>query len=266
MGMEVREFVKARKEVLRAEASSFSRPPCLAIVQVGHVPASDAYIRGKRKDAEEIGFSSRLIPFGEEVSENELILALQSLSQEESVDGIIVQLPLPKGISPRKVQEAVAPRKDVDGFGPLSPYDPCTPKGILMYLDANDFAFEGRNAVVLGRSDIVGKPMARLLTARNMNVTLLHSRTSLEDERFYIAHADLVVASIGKAGFLDERFAFKRTAWLVDVGINRGEDGHLHGDILPGREVALQTPVPGGVGLLTRLALMENLFEAAKRR
>lgn len=266
MAMEVREFVRARKEALKKEASAFGRPPLIAIVQVGHVPASDSYIRGKRKDAEEIGFSSRLVPFGEDVSENELAEAVLALSNDPSIDGIIVQLPLPKGIFPRRIQEAIAPQKDIDGFGPLSPYDACTPKGILMYLEGNGFLFEGKNAVVLGRSDIVGKPMARLLTARNMNVTLLHSKTSLDDEKFYIAHADLVVASIGKAGFLDDRFQFKKDAWLVDVGINRGEDGRLHGDILPGREVALQTPVPGGVGLLTRLALMENLFEAAKRR
>ena len=266
MGMEVREFVKARKEALKEEASSFSRPPLIAIVQVGHVPASDSYIRGKRKDAEEIGFSSRLVSFEEDVTETELADSVHQLSEDPCIDGIIVQLPLPKGISPKRIQEAIVPEKDIDGFGPFSPYDACTPKGILMYLDANGFQFEGRNAVVLGRSDIVGKPMARLLTARNMNVTLLHSRTSLKDEKFYVFHADLVVASIGKAGFLDDRFQFKKDAWLVDVGINRGEDGHLHGDILPGRDVALQTPVPGGVGLLTRLALMENLFEAAKRR
>ena len=126
------------------------------------------------------------------------------------------------------------------------------------------FSFAGKNAVVLGRSNIVGKPMARMLLARSCNVTVLHSKTSEEDKAFYLAHADLIVVAIGKQGFLDRRFVYKPTAIVVDVGINRGEDGHLHGDAIPGLPVALQTPGPGGVGLLTRLALMENILEAHK--
>jgi methylenetetrahydrofolate dehydrogenase (NADP+)/methenyltetrahydrofolate cyclohydrolase len=172
-----------------------------------------------------------------------------------------VQLPLPKQISENDIRLAINPAKDVDGFHPLSPCDPCTPKGIISYLKSQSFPFRGANAVMIGRSNIVGKPMARLLTKNDCNVTVLHSKTSPEDMRFYVAHADLVVVAVGHQDFLDHSFTYKPTAVVVDVGINRGEDGKLHGDAEPNLPVALQTPVPGGVGLLTRLALIENLLE-----
>ena len=128
------------------------------------------------------------------------------------------------------------------------------------------FDFTGKNAVVLGRSEIVGKPMAKLLLSKNCNVTVLHSKTTEEDKRFYIAHADLIVVAIGRLGFLDGRFDYKPSAVIVDVGINRNEEGTLRGDAIPDLPVALQTPVPGGVGLLTRISLIKNLFIAAKNR
>ena len=135
---------------------------------------------------------------------------------------------------------------------------------IVDYLAFLGFPFKGKNAVVLGRSDIVGKPMARLLLSRDCNVTVLHSKTGDADRRDYIAKADLIVVAIGRLGYLDGSYAFKKDAVIVDVGISRGVDGHLHGDAVPNLPVALQTPVPGGVGLLTRISLLENLLEAAK--
>ena len=147
---------------------------------------------------------------------------------------------------------------------PLSSFIPCTPKGIVSYLENEGFTFSGKNAVVLGRSNIVGKPMARLLLSRSCNVTVLHSKTSIEDKKFYIKHADLIVVAIGKEGFLNNDFEYNKDCYVVDVGINRGVDGKLHGDAIPNLPVKLQTPVPGGVGLLTRLALLENLMEACR--
>ncbi len=264
--MEVQEFVRKRKGELKEEAKTFLTAPTLAIFQVGHNPASDSYIRGKMKDALEVGFQAKLFWYEESIKEEELIRAVLEVSKDKNIDGIIVQLPLPKHISESKIQSVIPLEKDVDGFALGSSYLPCTPKGILMYLKEEGVELDGKNAVILGRSKIVGKPMADLLLKENMNVTILHSHTSLEDEKFYLSHADVVVAAIGKMHLLDERFTFRKDAVLVDVGINRGEDGKLHGDILPGRPVRLQTPVPKGVGLLTRLALMENLLEAAKRR
>ena len=142
---------------------------------------------------------------------------------------MIVQLPLPKQISEERIKLAVDPKKDIDGFHPLGSFDPCTPKGIVDYLSAEGFNFKGKNAVVLGRSNIVGKPMAKMLLKKDCNVTVLHSKTSEEDKKFYLAHADLIVVAIGRLGYLDGRFQYKKDAIIVDVGINRGEDGKLQG-------------------------------------
>ncbi len=264
--MEIREFVKERKLSLARQIAGMKRPPHLMIILANDDPASASYDRGKMKDGAEIGADVEMTKFPPDVSEETLLGTIERFNQDESIDGIIVQLPLPKHISEEKVKLAVSPSKDVDGFHPLSTFSPCTPLGIIRYLEEEKFPFRGKNAVVLGRSNIVGKPMAKLLTAKDCNVTMLHSKTSEEDKAFYLGHADLIVVAIGKLGYLDHRFAFKKDAFIVDVGINRGEDGKLHGDVVPGLPVALQTPVPGGVGLLTRLALMENLVEAALKR
>lgn len=264
--MTIKEFVQQEKLRLAEETASFSRPPHLVIIQANDSPASDAYVRGKRKDCEEVGARSTLCLLSPTVSEEELLQKVAQYNADPDVDGLIVQLPLPKHISEAKVKLAVTPEKDVDGFHPLTTFTPCTPKGIIDYLTDIGFDFVGKNAVVLGRSEIVGKPMARLLLSKHCNVTVLHSRTSEEDKAFYIAHADLIVVAIGKLGFLDRRFTYKPNAVIVDVGINRNEEGKLRGDAVPDLPIAVQTPVPGGVGLLTRLALIKNLFIAAKKR
>lgn len=263
--MTIKEFVADRKKALLEEISSFSRKPCLLIIQVNDDPASNAYVRGKLKDGDEIGADVRLLKLDPSTTQDELLAEINKANNDPSIDGLIVQLPLPKGISEEAIKLAVSPQKDVDGFHPLSKFTPCTPKGIMMYLDGEGFNFMGANAVVIGRSHIVGKPMARLLLDRSATVTVCHSKTKKEDLSLHLSRADLIVVAVGKEGFLNEGFTYKEDAVIVDVGINRGADGRLKGDAIPNLPVKLQTPVPGGVGLLTRLALLENLMEAYRK-
>lgn len=263
--MEIKDYVLKRKQELAAEVSSFKRKPCLTIIQANDNPASDAYIRGKLKDGEEIGAKVTLLKLPSSTTEGEILGLINKANKDPEIDGLIVQLPLPKQISEEDVKLAIEPKKDVDGFHPLSKCSPCTPQGIIDYLSHEGFPFCGANAVVIGRSDIVGRPMTRLLLNKDCNVTVLHSKTKKEDLQFYLAHADLIVVAVGRLGFLDLSYSYKKTAYVVDVGINRGADGKLHGDCLPGLPVAYQTPVPGGVGLLTRLALFDNLMEVISK-
>ncbi len=262
--MIIKDYVRERKNVLKDEISSFERTPKLVIIQVNDDPASCAYVKGKLKDAAEIGINAELLKFPVTITQEELLKEIDKVNNDESVDGLIVQMPLPKGIDEELIKLSVNPTKDVDGFHPLSSFVPCTPKGIIDYLKASEVSFVGKNAVVIGRSNIVGKPVAKLLLQEHCNVTVLHSRTKEEDMNFYIAHADIIVIAIGKMHFLDKQ-TFKKSAVVVDVGISRDENG-LHGDARPGLDVALQTPVPGGVGLLTRLSLMSNLVLAYKNK
>lgn len=258
--MTPKEYVALRKEEIKAVVANMVEKPVLAIIQLNEDPASNAYVKGKLKDAAELGIEARLIKLPIDLSQAELMKEIDKLNNDDSVDGFIVQMPLPKQINEEDVKLAIAPSKDVDGFHPLSALNPCTPQGIINYLHALNYQMSGKNAVVIGRSNIVGKPMAKLLLAENMNVTVLHSKTTEEDKNFYIKHADLIVVAIGKAGYLDNRFEYKKDAVIVDVGISRDETG-LHGDAVPDLPVGLQTPVPGGVGLITRLALLENLLK-----
>ena len=261
--MTIKEYVKFRKEQLKNEVASLEVPPHFVIVQLNEDDASNAYVRGKLKDSAEIGVNAELVKLPTSTSEAELLKLIDKLNHDSKVDGFIVQMPLPKQINEETVKLAISPDKDVDGFHPLSKLNPCTPQGIMNYLKYENIEFLGKNAVVIGRSNIVGKPMAKLLLKESCNVTVLHSKTSLEDMKRYLENADIVVAAVGRQHLIDEKFNFKPSAVLVDVGINRDETG-LHGDILPDRPVRLQTPVPGGVGLLTRLALMENLLKIKK--
>lgn len=262
--MEIKEYVRERKEALKEEMKKAKKVPTLSIISVGDDPASASYIRGKTKDAAEVGFQAIVTHFDDSVTEEEVLSLIKKQNADPEIDGILVQLPLPKHIHPSSINMTIDPAKDVDGFVNDSHYVCCTPKGIVDYLSSEGFHFEGANAVVIGRSQIVGKPLAKLLLSKNCNVTVLHSKTKEEDMAFYLSHADLICVAIGREGRIGNQYTYKKTAYVVDVGINRGEDGHLHGDCLPGLPVALQTPVPGGVGLLTRLALLDNLLEAAK--
>lgn len=261
--MTIKEYVKVRKEEIKNEVSKMDRVPSLVIIQLNEDEASKAYVKGKLKDASELGIKATLIKLPIETSEVDLLNKIDELNNDNSVDGFIVQMPLPKHIDESKVTLAISPNKDVDGFHPLSKFVPCTPLGILKYLKRENIELLGKNAVVIGRSNIVGKPMARLLLKESANVTVLHSKTSHDDMFNYVKNADIIVIATGKQGLLDNFFEYKKDAVIIDVGINRDETG-LHGDAIPDLPVRLQTPVPGGVGLLTRMALMENLLESKK--
>lgn len=261
--MTIKEYIKIRKEEIKEEVSKMKHVPSLTIVQLNEDEASKAYVKGKLKDAAELGINATLIKLPVDTSEEILLSKIAELNNDPKVDGFIVQMPLPKHISEAKVTLAISPEKDVDGFHPMSKFVPCTPLGIMKYLKRENVQILGKNAVVIGRSNIVGKPMARLLLKESANVTVLHSKTSREDMQNYVKNADIIVVAVGKQGLLDNSFTYKKDAVIIDVGINRDETG-LHGDAVPNLPVRLQTPVPGGVGLLTRIALMENLLEAKK--
>lgn len=256
----IKEYVSNKKSQLKDFFANEIIKPTLAIVQLNDDEASNAYIRGKLKDCSEIGISTRHIKLPITTTEEELLKLIDNLNNDLSITAFIVQMPLPKHISEDKVKKAVKPSKDVDGFNLLSKYIPATPKGIVEYLSDNNFDFDGKNAVILGRSNIVGKPMHDVLLSKNMNVINLHSHTSDKDKKFFIEHADLIVVAVGKPYFLDNKYKFGKNAVVIDVGINR-VDGKLLGDCKPGLKVSFQSPVPGGVGLLTRLALLLNFKE-----
>ena len=231
------------------------------IVQVGDVEASNRYVRNKIKDLEEVGITAKLIKLPETISEEELLNSLSCLNHNPDVTGYLVQLPLPKHISEEKVNLAISPKKDIDGFHPESKTVAATPLGVYTYLKDMKYEFSGKNAVIIGRSHIVGRPMHKLLLDANMNVTILHTKTSEEDKRFYLEHADLIVVAAGKAGVLNKSYKLKESAVVFDIGINFSPEGKLIGDCEKDLQVAFQSPVPGGCGLLTRLAVIENLIK-----
>ena len=255
----IKEYVANRKLVLKEELKETNLRA--VIVQVGNVEASNRYVRNKIKDLEEVGIKTELLHFDEHISEEALLLAIKGLNNDEFVTGYLVQLPLPKHISEEKVNLTIDPTKDIDGFHPLSKTVAATPLGVYNYLKAMNYNFSGKNAVIIGRSHIVGRPMHKLLLDANMNVTILHTRTSEEDKRFYLEHADLIVVAAGKAGVLNKSYKLKETAVVFDIGINFSPDGKLIGDCEKDLSVAFQSPVPGGCGLLTRLAVIENLIK-----
>lgn len=261
--MVIKDYVLERKKSLKTAISKEGGEPNLYILQVYDSFASNKYIRGKIEDAAFVGIKTMHVKYTGWVEEEQILNAIRDFNNDPNIDGIIVQLPLPDHISEEKVKLAIDPAKDVDGFHPLSHFDPCTPLGIMNYLKAENVEMRGKNALVIGRSNIVGKPMARLLLATDANVTVVHSKTSKEDLAFYLKHADIIVAAVGIKHFINDQ-VLKKDAVIIDVGINPLETGGITGDVAPMRDVKLQTPVPGGVGLLTRLTLLENVFKAYK--
>jgi len=248
--------------------------PGLAVVRVGEDPASIIYVRGKIKACAEAGLASfeHLLP--ETATQAELLAVVDRLNKDPLVHGVLVQLPVPKHISADAVIEALAAGKDVDGFGPRNTYllsagrpglRPCTPWGCLRLLDEAKVQIAGKRALVVGRSNIVGKPMAQLFLERNATVTIAHSRTA--DLAAEVANADIVVAAVGKAELIKGAW-IKPGAAVIDVGMNRGADGKLIGDVEFGpaaERAAFITKVPGGVGPMTIAMLLANTIEAAKR-
>lgn len=246
--------------------------PCLAVLLVGDDPASQVYVRGKANDCEACGIESRVIRLPAGTTQAELLARLGTLAADSAVHGILVQLPLPRHIDPAAVIEAIPPEKDVDGFTPVNAgrllngepcFAPCTPAGCLRMIEAAGVDLDGKHAVVVGRSNIVGKPAALLLMQKNATVTVCHSHT--RDLAAVCRTADVLIAAVGKARFITADMV-KPGAVVIDVGINRGADGKLHGDVdfAPVSEIASYiTPVPGGVGLMTRAMLMLNTVQAA---
>ena len=260
-----KEYVTIKKKELKEKIKTFDREPVLAVVQIDNDPASCSYVRGKKKDCEEVGIKCVHIPIdSNKYSQKELEQLLTDLSENKTVDGIILQLPIPKKkYNVEVLQNCICSYKDVDGFRKDSCFKPCTPKGIIDWLKYNDFDFVGKDVVVLGRSKIVGKPLVNMLIDEGATVTCCNSHSYTPK---YTSYADLVISAIGKPKYF-ETSNFRNVDIIVDVGINRDEDGKLCGDIntehfaecLPFTYI---TPVPGGVGLLTRETLLENTVKA----
>ncbi len=268
----VREDIKTQVPGLREK---YGRVPCLCVIIVGENPASKVYVRNKVKATEEAGMESRLLALPESVSEEELLALIGKLNADDGVDGILVQLPLPKHIDEDKVIDAISVDKDVDGFHVLNVGSlqlgrhcivPCTPKGIMCLLTSTGVPLNGCNAVVVGRSNIVGKPVAKLLLDANATVTVAHSRTA--DLGAVTRQADVLVVAVGRESLITADMV-KPGAVVIDVGMNRNAEGKLCGDVdFEGvKEVAgWITPVPGGVGPMTIAMLLKNTAECFENR
>ena len=264
----IRNVIKEKAQRIQKE---FSRVPGLAAVLVGEDPASQIYVRNKRRSCEDVGIYSEEHKLSEFTTQDELLSLIDKLNNDNKINGILVQLPLPSHINESLVLNSVSPEKDVDGFHPINAgylfegqpkFIPCTPHGIIKMLEFYNVEIEGKNAVVLGRSNIVGKPAAILLLQKNATVTICHSRTRNLNE--VLKNADIIVAAIGKAHFIKKEMV-KEGAVIIDVGINRLENGKLAGDVdFDGvREVcSLITPVPGGVGPMTITMLLWNTLKS----
>ena len=295
-GVEIASAIKAevadQVRTLKAEGIT----PGLTVVLVGHVPASEIYVRSKVKASGELGIQSEMLTPPESITTEDMLALIAQLNARDEVDGILIQLPLPKHVDTRRLLEAVSPEKDVDGFHPINAgrlqsgqpaLEPCTPAGIVEILRRSNIPVAGKHAVVLGRSDIVGKPIAMMLLHGHATVTICHSKTV--DIARYTRDADILVAAIGRPGFVTADMV-KPGATLIDVGINRLTDeadverffpgdekrakqfaergSTLVGDIDPAAfaKSGAYTPVPGGVGALTIAMLMHNTVKAAKAR
>ena len=267
------------REEIAAEVNEFEekhgKTPSLTVIIVGEDPASQVYVRNKEKACIQTGIRSEIIRLPENVTEDELLSKIDALNADSGVNGILVQLPLPKHINEKNIICRIDPKKDVDAFGyenvgriMTGDYDflPCTPAGVMELLHRYGVSAAGKECVVLGRSNIVGKPMAMLLMHENGTVTVCHSKT--KDLASHTRRADILVSAIGKAKFVKADM-IKDGAVVIDVGINRDEDGRLCGDVdFDGcfEKVSAITPVPGGVGPMTVTMLLKNTLTAAKKQ
>lgn len=253
---DIKPYVKELKESYKERVAAIGEAPKLAIVQVGENEASNRYVKNKVKDCNEVGIVADVYAYPENMTEWELDDELSHM--HEYYDGVIVQLPLPQHIRPHIATAAIPADKDVDGFRMDSWFNPATPKGIMDYLKYCEFDFTGKDVVIIGRSEIVGKPLARMMTDANATVTLCHSHSKLSK---HVHDCDLLVSAVGKAGFVN---CYPLHMPIIDVGINFNEEGKMVGDCMntEGRDV---TPVPGGVGLLTRCALLDNVITSKEK-
>lgn len=261
------------KAEIRKEVEKLGRKPGLAVIIVGDDPASRVYVNNKRKDCEECGFYSEEYALPSAISQEELLQLIDTLNKREDIDGILCQLPLPEGLNEEPVLLAIDPAKDVDGFHPMSAgalligkksFLPCTPAGVMRMLEEYQIDPKGKHCVVVGRSNIVGKPMALLLLRAHGTVTICHSRTPNLAE--VCRNADILVAAVGRRKLITGDM-IREGAVVIDVAMNRNEAGKLCGDVdfePAAAKASYITPVPGGVGPMTRAMLMENTLEAAK--
>ena len=247
---------------------------CLAVIQVGRDPASCVYVNNKKKACAYVGIESRAYELEEDVTEQQLLALVESLNADPSVHGILVQLPLPKHIDEDRVIQAISPAKDVDGFHPVSVgnlwigskgFVSCTPAGVIQLLKRSGISIEGKHCVIIGRSNIVGKPMAALMLRENATVTIAHSRT--RDLADISRKADILIVAVGQRKMITEEYV-KEGAVVIDVGMHRDDNGKLCGDVdfavVEGKTAAI-TPVPGGVGPMTIAMLMNNCLEAVRK-
>lgn len=264
---QIKDELKEKVAAIKAEGTEI----CLAVIQVGNDPASSVYVGNKKKACEYIGIGSLSYELPENTTEEELLTLIEKLNADDKVNGILVQLPLPKHIDEDKVIKTISPKKDVDGFHPMSVgalsigqsgFVSCTPAGVIQLIKRSGIEIEGKECVVLGRSNIVGKPMSMLLLRENGTVTVCHSRTKNLKE--VCKRADILVVAIGKPKMIDASY-IKDGATVIDVGIHRDENNKLCGDVDfdSAKEVAgAITPVPGGVGPMTIAMLMANCVES----
>lgn len=268
------------KEEMKTEIENYLnqglRTPRLAVILVGNNPASLSYIKGKEKACAEVGIATETIHLEETTTQEKLNNLIKELSNKEDVDGILLQLPLPKGLNEDEAIACISPDKDVDGLTPINVgklflgksdgFSPCTPLGVMELLKKMNCEIEGKRAVVIGRSKLVGTPVARLLQNENATVTIAHSRT--KDLPGLCKEADILVAAIGRSKMIDDSYV-KEGAYVIDVGINRGEDGKLYGDVdfdSVSKVAKALTPVPKGVGPMTICMLLKNTLLSYKRR
>jgi len=257
---------------IKEQVKTMSVRPGLAVVLVGEDPASQVYVRNKHRACEEVGFLSQVYTLPAETTAEQLDELIDTLNESPAIHGILVQLPLPPHLSAERVISRIRPEKDVDAFHPISAgnvmlgrdgFAPCTPAGVMELLHRSNVPIEGKRAVVIGRSNIVGKPMAMLLLQESATVTVAHSRTA--DLAALCREADILIAAVGRAGMVTGDMV-KDGACVIDVGINRGEDGKLCGDCdfdSVSKKASYLTPVPGGVGPMTIAMLLKNTLKAA---
>lgn len=264
-----KDYAAIKKEELKTKIDEhIIIRPYLAVIQIGDDPASNSYIKGKQRDCEEVGIFFSHYRFSSDISHDELKEFIADLNEDPIYNGIILQLPVPSHIDVKDIQRLIDPAKDVDGFNPDSYFQPCTPLGVINYLKFNGYHFRGKNACVIGRSDIVGKPLAKMLLDLDCTVTVCHSKSDL---RSVLPCQDIVFTCINQIEFFDETY-FAPYQDVIDIGLGKGTDGKLHGNLTEaaylqqkeytGTNNSVVISGTGGVGLLTRLELLNNTYKA----
>ena len=268
-----KDYAALKKEELKTKIDEhIIIRPYLAVIQIGDDPASNSYIKGKQRDCEEVGIFFSHYRFSSDISHDELKEFISDLNEDPIYNGIILQLPVPSHIDVKDIQRLIDPAKDVDGFNPDSSLQPCTPLGVINYLKFNGYHFRGKNACVIGRSDIVGKPLAKMLLDLDCTVTVCHSKSDL---RSVLPCQDIIFTCINQIEFFDETY-FAPYQDVIDIGLGKGTDGKLHGNLTEaaylqqkeytGTNNSVVISGTGGVGLLTRLELLNNTYKAMIER